>query len=299
MEHLELTVGDLTFDAVATGPPDGELVLLLHGFPESSWEWRSQLPVLADAGFRAVAPDQRGYSSRARPTGVGSYRAEHLVADAVGMVKELGASSCHLVGHDWGAVVAWLVASRHPELVKTLTAVSVPHPLAFAKALASTNDDQRLRSSYIRFLQQSEEPEAALMHDGGAGLRAWFTNIGLTDSDSVETYVKRMAEPGAMTAAINWYRAIDVRLIEDMGPISVPTLYVWSTDDIGIGREAAEATADYVAGPYRLEVLEGVSHWIPEMAADAFTPMLVDHLTGSTPPTPPTSPASPTSRSGG
>ena len=276
-EHLEIGVGQLMFDALAVGPAGGELVLLLHGFPQSSHEWRSQLDALGAAGYRAVAPDQRGYSPRARPAGVEHYRAEPLVADVVGMADQLGADRFHLVGHDWGAAVAWHVAGRHQPRLRSLTTVSVPHPAAFAAALGG--DDQRQRSSYVDLFRQEGKAEELLLEDEGTRLRDMLAGSGL--SGDVDTYVRRMREPGAMTAALNWYRAADVAAIEGLGPITMPTMFVWSTADIAIGREGAEATAEHVEGRYRFEVLEGVSHWIPEEAADELNRLLLDHLSSS------------------
>jgi pimeloyl-ACP methyl ester carboxylesterase len=276
-EHLEIGVGQLMFDALAEGPAGGELVLLLHGFPQSSHEWRSQLDALGAAGYRAVAPDQRGYSPRARPAGVEQYRAEPLVADVVGMADQLGADRFHLVGHDWGAAVAWHVAGRHQPRLRSLTTVSVPHPAAFAAALGG--DDQRQRSSYVDLFRQEGKAEELLLEDDGTRLRDMLAGSGL--SGDVDTYVRRMREPGAMTAALNWYRAADVAAIEGLGPITMPTMFVWSTADIAIGREGAEATAEHVEGRYRFEVLEGVSHWIPEEAADELNRLLLDHLSSS------------------
>jgi len=276
-EHLEIGVGQLMFDALAEGPAGGELVLLLHGFPQSSHEWRSQLDALGAAGYRAVAPDQRGYSPRARPAGVEHYRAEPLVADVVGMADQLGADRFHLVGHDWGAAVAWHVAGRHQPRLRSLTTVSVPHPAAFAAALGG--DDQRQRSSYVDLFRQEGKAEELLLEDEGTRLRDMLAGSGL--SGDVDTYVRRMREPGAMTAALNWYRAADVAAIEGLGPITMPTMFVWSTADIAIGREGAEATAEHVEGRYRFEVLEGVSHWIPEEAADELNRLLLDHLSSS------------------
>jgi pimeloyl-ACP methyl ester carboxylesterase len=277
LERLDLTAGSFTFDALAAGPSGGETVLLLHGFPQSSYEWRAQLKALGEAGYRAVAPDQRGYSPRARPVGVEHYRAEHLVADVLAMADALGAPRFHLVGHDWGAAVAWHVAGRHTERLRTLTPVSVPHPAAFANALQG--DDQRQRSSYIELFRQEGKAEELLLEDDGNRLRAMFAAGGL--AGDVEEYVRRMQGPGAMTAALNWYRAVDIGSIEGLGPITTPTMFVWSTNDMALGREGAEATAKYVDGPYRFEVLEGVSHWIPEEAADELCRLLLDHLAGA------------------
>ena len=155
--------------------------------------------------------------------------------------------------------------------------MSVPHPAAFAAALGG--DDQRQRSSYVDLFRQEGKAEELLLEGDGARLRDMLAGAGL--SGDVDTYVRRMREPGAMTAALNWYRAADVAAIEGLGPITMPTMFVWSTADIAIGREGAEATAEHVEGRYRFEVLEGVSHWIPEEAADDLNRLLLDHLSSS------------------
>jgi pimeloyl-ACP methyl ester carboxylesterase len=277
-ETLEIPVGDLVFDALAAGPPDGELVLLLHGFPQSAEEWRSQLEALGEAGYRAVAPDQRGYSPRARPEEVEHYLPDHLVADVVAIADWLGGHRVHVVGHDWGALVAWRLAGRFPDRVRTLTAVSVPHPFAVAEAMASDTGDQRARSAYIQLFRREGTAERLLLTDEGAGLRALFANTGYSDRPAMERYVERLLEPGALTAALNWYRALGAAWAMNLGPVTAPTMFVWSSDDPAIGREAAEACERYVEGPYRFEVLEGVSHWIAEEAPDRLNALLLEHL---------------------
>jgi pimeloyl-ACP methyl ester carboxylesterase len=273
VERLELAVGELAFEARADGPEDGELVLLLHGFPQTSFSWRYQLPVLAGAGYRAVAPDQRGYSPRARPADLTSYRAERYVEDVIGLADALGADRFHLVGHDFGGFVAWDVASLHPERLSTLSVVSTPHPAPMAKSILE-GGEQRERSSYMLFFR-SPEAEAFFLDNDAAGLRSLYEATGLSE---VDEYVRVLTQPGAMTAALNWYRAVDRSTAMAMRPITTPTLYVWSTNDPALGREAAEATATHVTGPYRFEVLEGVSHWIPEEAPDALNALLLEHL---------------------
>jgi pimeloyl-ACP methyl ester carboxylesterase len=273
MELFEVAVGDLVFEARADGPDDGELVLLLHGFPQTSFSWRHQLPLLAAAGYRAVAPDQRGYSPGARPTDLESYRAERYVEDVHGLANALGAERFHLIGHDFGGFVAWDVASAHPELLSTLTVVSTPHPTPMAKSILE-GGEQRDRSSYMLFFR-SPEAEAFFLDNDAAGLRGLYEASGLTES---EEYVRVLKQPGAMTGALNWYRGVDRSVGAAMRPVTTPTLYVWSTNDPALGREAAEATAGYVEGPYRFEVLDGVSHWIPEEAAEALNALLLDHL---------------------
>jgi pimeloyl-ACP methyl ester carboxylesterase len=274
VERLELEVGPYTFDARADGPPGGELVLLLHGFPQSSYTWRHQLPTLARDGYRAVAPDLRGYSPRARPTDADEYRVDPLVGDVLGFADVLGADTFHLVGHDWGGALAWQVAGRHAPRVRTLTVVSTPHPLAMRESIQ--HGEQREKSGYMQYLR-TPEAEEFLADDDGAGLRMLFEASGLQPIDAGE-YLRHFREPGAIAGALSWYRGADIRLVEGLGPITMPTLYVWSTADPALGREAAEATAACVDGPYRFEALEGMGHWIPELAADELNGLLVEHL---------------------
>ena len=274
---LQLPVGSEVFEARAAGPEGGELVLLLHGFPQTSWSWRHQLTALGDAGYWAVAPDQRGYSPGARPAAVERYASPHLVADVLALAEELGGNTFHLVGHDWGAAVAWQVAGRHAERLRTLTVLSVPHPLAFGRALSGEGgSDQAARSSYFE-LFRSDGAADAFLADDAAGLRNVYAATGLP-VDDVGPYLDVLTQPGALQAALNWYRAADPSLVEGMGAVTTPTLFVWSTEDPALGREGAEWTAEYVEGPYRFEVLEGVGHWIAEEAPDRLNRLLLEHL---------------------
>jgi pimeloyl-ACP methyl ester carboxylesterase len=277
IELLEVPVGEDTFTVRVAGPEAGELVLLLHGFPESSWAWRHQLGALGAAGYRAVAPDQRGYSPGARPAEVSRYAPLALASDVIALADELGGHTFHLVGHDWGAAVAWQVAARHGHRLRTLTALSVPHPIAYTAAIKDTSGDQGERSAYFQAFS-SEDAADAFLADGAALLRSTYGRLDPTD---IEPYVDLLTEPGAMQAALCWYRAADASLVRGLEPVTVPTLYVWSTEDPAVGRDAAEATAAQVAGPYRFEVLEGVSHWIPEEAPDRTNELLLAHLAAS------------------
>lgn len=270
MEQLRIPVGDgLVLDAVGGGTQDGEVVLLLHGFPQTSWSWRGVWPGLVDAGYRVVAPDQRGYSPDARPVGVEHYATTHLVADAVAVLDAVGAESAHVLGHDWGAAVAWQLAGRHPERIRTLTTVSVPHPVAFVEALRS-DPDQRARSRYMKDWADPATEEKLLA--GGLG-----ELFGIPAVDAAH-YLERMREPGALTAALSYYRAQSINDLDGLGPITAPTLHVWSDGDAALGPTAAHATGQHVDGPYRFEVLPGVSHWVPEEAADRLTALLLEHL---------------------
>jgi pimeloyl-ACP methyl ester carboxylesterase len=276
VERLELHAGGLTFDALAAGPADGPLVLLLHGFPQSSLEWAGVLPLLADAGLRAVAPDQRGYSPGARPADVAAYAMRELVGDALGLADALGAERVHLVGHDWGAAVAWQTAARHPERVRSLTAVSVPHPLALSHAMR-TDADQQQRSAYIGVFRRDEGiAEEKLAADDWAALRRIYE--GRVPDEHVVRYVELLSAPGALTAALNWYRAASVADVTEVGPVRVPTLYVWSTEDRALGPVAAQATAGHVEGPYRFEVLEGLTHWVPDEAPHELAGLVLEHV---------------------
>ena len=265
-EQLELRVGEYTFTARADGPSEGELVLLLHGFPETSYEWRAQLDALGAAGYRAVAPDQRGYASGARPRELEEYVVDRLVDDVFGFADALGARRFHLVGHDWGGFVAWYTAARDATAtearLRTLTVVSTPHPVPFRAAMHS-GGDQRERSSYMEWFR-SADAEAMWLADNGALLAAVYAEH---PADARDEYHRVFTADGgaALTGGLNWYRANQFHAPE--GPIVAPTLYVWSTADVALGREAAEATAAQIEGPYRFEVLDDVSHWIPETAA--------------------------------
>ncbi|GAA2873651.1 alpha/beta hydrolase [Streptomyces mexicanus] len=254
-------VGELTFDVATAGPQTGTPVLLLHGFPETSACWRPMAPTLTAAGLRLYAPDQRGYSPGARPEGVDAYRIEHLVADVIGLLDALGIARAHLVGHDWGAIVGWFAAAWHPDRVQTLTAVSVPHPAAFGWAVAHDADQQQ-RSAYIKAFRRPGT-EDKLLADDCRRLRAAFG--GDVDLPLVEEHLHRLSEPGALGAALSWYRAMTAEFAA-LDPVTVPTTYVWSDGDAYLGRAGALRCRRFVSGPYRFVELAGISHWIPEQA---------------------------------
>jgi pimeloyl-ACP methyl ester carboxylesterase len=258
----------LTFEVRSGGPEDGEAVLLLHGFPQHSGEWDEVVPALHAAGLRTYALDQRGYSPGARPAAVDAYRIPELVADAAGVLDALGVPAAHVVGHDWGAIVAWALAARHPQRVRTLTAVSVPHPAAMGHALA-TDLEQKARSSYIALFRKPGKAEKVLLAFRAAALRRLLGGVG--HAARVARYADPMGEPGALTAALNWYRALTGADMKAVGPVAVPTTFIWSDRDIAIGRTAAEACAGHVTGDYRFVTLAGVSHWIPDAAPAPLT----------------------------
>ncbi|WP_441249453.1 alpha/beta fold hydrolase [Kitasatospora sp. McL0602] len=278
VERLEIAVGPHTFDALAAGPDDGRLVLLLHGFPEFADSWYAVLPALAEAGYRAVAVDQRGYSPRARPEEVSAYGVDLLVADVLGFADALGADDFHLVAHDWGGLVAWAVAAAHPDRVRTLSVLATPHPSALVKALDGPGGQaQRERSKYVGLFRAPEHAaEQALLADGAAPLRGVYR--GALPEWLLESNLRRLTEPGALTAGLNWYRATEKGLLVEAGPVAVPTLYVWGTEDQALGIEAAVLTEEFVTGAYRFLPLTGASHWLPEADAARLLPALLEHL---------------------
>ncbi len=274
IERLELGVRGLVFQALASGPPGGELVMLLHGFPQTSACWTPMLEALAASGYRAIALDQRGYSPGARPDQMEAYRTPQLVGDVVAVADRLGAARLHLVGHDWGGVVAWNLAGRHPERVTTLTVVSTPHPKAFARALWSSA--QPLRSAYIGFFRMPRLPELLLGARRQRGLRFLLAGSGL-DRHWVDIYTDALGQPGAMAAALAWYRAATPSSV-GVPRVAVPTLYVWGSRDPALGPTAARATRHWVTGPYRFEVVPDAGHWLPEQHPEHLTRLLLAHL---------------------
>jgi pimeloyl-ACP methyl ester carboxylesterase len=265
----------MVFDVRDGGPPDGAPVVLLHGFPQDSTAWDAVAPDLHAAGLRTLAPDQRGYSPSARPSGRGTYRLRELTADVLALLDTAGLARAHVVGHDWGGVVAWALAAWHPDRVATLTAVSVPHPAAMARAFLTS--DQVLRSYYLGLFQVPLLPERLLLAAGGEPLRRMFLRSNLP-RDRCEHYVRRMREPGALAAAIAWYRALPLDARDPVRTVRRPTLHVWSTRDAFLGRAATEQTRRFVDAPYRLEVLDGVPHWIPELVPERTAALVAQHV---------------------
>lgn len=261
---MKITVRDLVYDARTRGAEDARPVLLLHGFPQTSRSLDAVADRLAANGCRTIAPDQRGYSPGARPEEVDAYGMGPIVADTVGMIDALGLPAVDVVGHDWGSNVGWMLASWHPDRVRTLTAVSVPHPLAFGWAFKNDLEQQQ-KSSYMALFRTPGMAEEVLLADGGRRLRRTMDGGGIAD-DALDEYVDHLSQPGALTAALNWYRAMSGADLADLGPVTVPTTYVWSTGDVAVGRAAAERCARHVEADYRFVELAGVSHWIPEQA---------------------------------
>ena len=271
------TGNGLTFDVLEQGDASGRAVLLLHGFPQTHRCYDALAQRLVSHGLRLLAPDQRGYSPGARPAEVGAYAVSELAADAARILDSSGIEQADVVGHDWGAVVGWALAATRPERVRTLTAVSVPHPRAMAAALADESSGQRERSAYIQLFRQPGKAEDVLLEDDAARLRAVFEPL---PQPVAEPHVRALSDPARLTAALNWYRAMRPEQSAALPQVTVPATYVWSTGDIAIGRAAAEHCAAHVTGPYRFVELDGISHWIPDQAPDALAAAVLDRIGG-------------------
>lgn len=272
------TSSGLTFDAWIEGPETGALVLLLHGFPQSRHTWREQLPALAAAGYRAIAPDQRGYSPGARPdpATVANYAYDKLIADAIDIVAACGGARqrFHLVGHDWGGQISWGVAAHHAARLASLTILSRPHPSAFLRALQAPDGEQKHRSRHHRAFF---DPDTARMltEEGARRLRRNLSEAKVP-ADAVELYASVLGTPEAMEAALAWYRTEGLRT--DLGRIAVPTLYVWGDDDHSVTRMAAEGTAEFISGPYRFVSLPGVGHFSTDQVPGRINELLLEHI---------------------
>ena len=277
----QVDVGDLTFDVRVDGPEDGRPVLLLHGFPQTSLSWSAVTPLLGRAGLRTYAPDQLGYSPGARPDEVEAYSMPALAQVTADLMTALGVDRADVVGHDWGANVAWALAGWHPDRVRSLTAVSVPHPAAYTVAFR-TDPEQKERSAYIRLFWQVGKAEEVLLADDARRLRRMLSggeqNSGIP-AEAIDQYVVVLSAPGALTAALNWYRAMSSGPKVDA--VDVPTTYVWSDGDVAIGRTAAEGCAAHVTADYRFVELAGVSHWIPEQAPEDLARAILDRIATS------------------
>jgi len=265
-----LKANGLRFRAMVDGPADGEMVILLHGFPEGAESWSKQVDALAHAGILAVAPDLRGYGLSDAPEGVESYSIDHLAEDVRFMITAFGREAAHVAGHDWGAMVAWYFAGKYPEMTKTLTALSVPHPASLAAA-SRGDEDQQARSRYVGLFLVEGKAEEVLAGDDYRRLKAMFSlgpNPDAVPRGVIDHFTRSVSRPGRLTAALNYYRA-NLRVGGGawetpirVGPITMPTTLLWGDQDPALGRSAVEATAKQVQGDYRLEVLQGAGHWL-------------------------------------
>lgn len=267
--------GELVFDVIDNGPSDGTPVVLLHGFPQFNSSWLPVMDRLTEAGYRCVAPNQRGYSPGARPHRRRDYVAAELVADVVALIDAMGADKVHLVGHDWGGNVAWATAALAPERVGTMTTLSVPHPAAFFQALGTSR--QFIASWYVYFFQLPKAPEWLLSRDHGKTAIWLLADYMGQSPDAAERDARQIVETGALTAAVNWYRAVPFykpRLIR--ARTHVPTMHVWSDGDKALLEKASRNTGHYVDAEYRFEVIRGATHWLPDQHSGEVADLLIE-----------------------
>jgi pimeloyl-ACP methyl ester carboxylesterase len=262
----------LTFDVTDTGPLTGEVVVLLHGFPTDRSSWHRVARRLNDLGLRTLAPDQRGYSPGARPTELEAYRLDELVADVLALVDASGRERVHLVGHDWGGALAWLVAANHPDRIASLTVLSTPHPAAMGRAWRA-GVEQKRKSWYIAAFQVPWAPERAV----AATFHSLLAGTGLPTDDR-RRYAARLAHADALAGPINWYRAARRSQVR-AHRVDVPTTYVWGSRDPFLGRTAAELTREHVTGEYEFVELDA-GHWLPEAHDEEAASAIVRRITG-------------------
>jgi pimeloyl-ACP methyl ester carboxylesterase len=266
----------LTFRVAECGTPQGRPVVLLHGFPGSSATWAGVVPPLVEQGLRMLVPDQRGYSPQAHPSGRSPYRLSELVADVIALADAARLEHFDLVGHDWGAIVGWAAAAAHPTRVRSLTALATPHPAAFAATLTR---GQAARSAYVPLFWLPVLTERLLLARGGAGLRMALRSSGLSRPWR-DRYAAAMLEPGALTGALAWYRALPPSGPPlAVGTVPVPTCFVAASGDATVSRAAVARTGDFVDGPYRLEVVPA-SHWLPEQHPGEVVRLILELLGG-------------------
>lgn len=263
--------GALAFPAIAAGPADGELVLLLHGFPQTASAWARVVADLGAAGWRAVAPDLRGFRASALPRGVAAYDQNVVAGDVFAVAGRLGAERFHLVGHDLGGIVAWDVACRHPDRIRTLAVASTPHLAAFAAALESG----RPPLPPFELFRQPGLAEQVMLGGDAAALRASYAGL---DAAAIDRYVAHFQSPGILTGALNHFRAFDFTRWQALPDASMPTLFVWGGEDPYLAASTAHATRAHVTGAYREVRLDRIGHWVPELAPSTLTDLLVGHL---------------------
>jgi pimeloyl-ACP methyl ester carboxylesterase len=282
LEHNYFEIDGIKLHVVLAGPKDGQPVLLLHGFPEFWYGWRKQIPALAEAGYRVIVPDQRGYNLSDKPKGAKSYRVDILVKDVLGLIDALGYDKVHLIGHDWGAIIAWVLAVWHPERLHKLGILNVPHPAVMLNFLRRGDPEQIRRSWYVFAFQIPWLPERFMRVNDWRGAERVLRGSGkihtFTNEDIVE-YKKAWSQPDAMTAMINWYRAV-VRHRPKMPKgmrVKVPTLMIWGMQDVALSHRMARLSIDY-CDDGKLVLFEEATHWVQHDEAEAVNQILVEFL---------------------
>ena len=279
LRHRTIATNGVRLHAVEAGPEDGPLLILLHGFPEFWYGWRHQIGPLAEAGFRVLVPDQRGYNRSDKPPGLSAYRLATLALDVVGLIDAAGRERAAVAGHDWGGVVAWWLGIHHPGRLERLALLNIPHPWIMRRTLRE-RAEQRKKSLYMLFFQLPWLPERALRKDDWAlavkTLRATSRPGTFTDED-LRLYREAWAQPGALTGMLSWYRAA-LRRPPRLGPhlrVTVPTLLLWGARDRALLRDMARPSID-LCDDGRLVTFDEATHWVQHEEPDRVNPLLAD-----------------------
>jgi pimeloyl-ACP methyl ester carboxylesterase len=281
LEETFITTNGIRLHTVMAGPQSGIPVILLHGFPDYWRGWLKQIPALVEAGCRVIVPDQRGYNLSDKPKGVKSYEVYTLVEDTIGLIDALGYEKVNLVGHDWGAVVAWVLANKYPERLHRLSIMNVPHPAVMRRFLMRDLEQIR-RSWYVFFFQLPWLPEAGMRADNWRGAERALRgsgNVHTFTNEDIEKYKEAWSQPGAMTAMINWYRAV-IRFqpaVPKDPRIKVPTLMMWGMKDFALSHRMARPSMDYV-DKGNLIFFPEATHWVQRDAAEEVNHYLIDFL---------------------
>jgi pimeloyl-ACP methyl ester carboxylesterase len=284
-EARMIAVNGLELHTIVAGPLDGPLVVLLHGFPECWYTWRKQIKPLVEAGYRVVVPDQRGYNLSDKPQGVHNYRVEALASDIVELIRSFGRERAIVVGHDWGGVVAWHLAMHHPDVVEKLIVMNAPHPAAYLREIRN-NPAQQRKSWYIGFFQLPIAPEETLGHDPIESARLLFRQGAINQeafsSFDIHVMATALAQPGALTNMLNWYRALvrERSGMQDLRPIEQPTLLIWAEDDITLGRSLTYGLEQWISD-LRLHYIPHCGHWVQNEAPDEVNEQMLAFLQGA------------------
>lgn len=281
LEHQAIRVNGVRLHVVTAGPEDGRPVILLHGFPEFWFSWRSQIDALAGAGLRLYIPDQRGYNLSEKPKGVAAYNLDMTAGDIIGLIDHIGVEKALVVGHDWGGAAAWWAATRHPDRLEKLAVLNIPHHKVFRRAVRE-NPEQRRKVRYMAFFQLPFIPEQMLRRNNWKLLaETAFGGNPAFSAEDVEHYREAWSQPGAMTAMLNWYRAVRRARPQSAGDerVRVPTLMIWGKKDRVLTPEMAQPSID-LCDDGRLVFIDEASHWVQHEAAEQVNQLLIDWLAG-------------------
>jgi pimeloyl-ACP methyl ester carboxylesterase len=281
MKHETIRTNGISLHVVTDGPEKGPLVLMLHGFPEFWYSWRHQIPFFAERGFRVWAPDLRGYNESDKPHGVAAYGITEVAKDVLGLMDAAGREKVYLVGHDWGAVIAWCIAMTYPERLHKLAVLNVPHPIVMERTMR-TSLRQLRKSWYILFFQLPFVPEIAFKRGGGREMAESMRRTarrGAFSDEDLQKYREAWAKPGAVTGMLNWYRGMMRARPEtpENIRIKVPTLLIWGARDVALGREMAQPSID-LCDDGRLVFLEEATHWVQNDEPARVNQLLGDFL---------------------